>query len=727
MISPTAVVIDRHNEWPLEPYKGLTFYSEGDAPLFAGRDNDVDAVCESIGLGNIRILLLHGLTGCGKSSFLRAGLIPALEEEIAGYEFLRDERGRPDFVRSTDDPIASLGRRVYRFIQREHSASQESEDLRNLESRRAAIQTRGKTEARSNQTTSTIPLAETGLDEAEFLRAIDSDPRRLLRAVEQIASQRSRTFVLVIDQAEEVITLKPDSPGNAARNQFFDFLSDLSRSRFDLKLIVCFRTEYHGQFYSQLRYGADVSRISDYFLNEFSEEQIVEAIVRPTSTDHIRGYGVPQAYYHFDFEKGLPTTIAKRLLASGLSGGILPALQIVCRRLYEGIRPQSSAIASENEQTDTQRTLSRTSGLQQQIGPLTITSTAFTTLGGIAGQVISYLESELGAALREPFAAKVGLSVRTNEIDAWRRVLTTLVKTQINGTVTTDIIPEEVLRRQAKDQGCQIDAQDMFGFLTDERRRILRFVDITKLSTKEIIHCFSLGHDVLADALSEWRERIRRKPDSEGVTFRSKKFNSNVNGKSYAMNAIAPIKPWKVPILRTILFMLGSIKPLQIDMKRMSVISFLRWVIVRRTQWPRFSKQQAPERLKYDYLLLICSLDITWHEYLESLSAVLSNGIDLIYRWTEKFPGSRPITPFKQYFTSIQFATDYYYSAYPYATTSDVRAAHRVVSAFQAFETLSESLSDEKFETAYLQFVLRVQGDLGRTEPAQSVEKLRHE
>jgi hypothetical protein len=61
-------------DWPKDPYKGLTYYGPGDVPLFAGRDNDIDAVCGSIGLGNMRILLLHGLTGCGKSSFLRAGL-----------------------------------------------------------------------------------------------------------------------------------------------------------------------------------------------------------------------------------------------------------------------------------------------------------------------------------------------------------------------------------------------------------------------------------------------------------------------------------------------------------------------------------------------------------------------------------------------------------------------------------------------------------------------------
>ena len=35
-------------------------------------------------------------------------------------------------------------------------------------------------------------------------------------------------------------------------------------------------------------------------------------------------------------------------------------------------------------------------------------------------------------------------------------------------------------------------------------------------------------------------------------------------------------------------------------------------------------------------------------------------------------------SPFKQYIARCQFDTDYYYRAYPHATTNDVKAAHRV-------------------------------------------------
>src|SRR6516225_9786758 len=110
---------------PDDPYKGLTYYGVADMPLFAGRDSDVTAVSSMIGLGKIRILLLHGMTGCGKSSFLRAGLIPALEERGFGYQFLRERplglsetaedyaTGRPVFIRCGRDPTSRIAEEVF--------------------------------------------------------------------------------------------------------------------------------------------------------------------------------------------------------------------------------------------------------------------------------------------------------------------------------------------------------------------------------------------------------------------------------------------------------------------------------------------------------------------------------------------------------------------------------------------------------------------------------------
>jgi hypothetical protein len=496
MISPT-VDVKTERTWPPDPYKGLTYYGERDVPLFAGREGDITAVSGKIGLGHVRILLLHGMTGCGKSSFLRAGLIPVLEEEIAGYNFLRDEKGVPAFVRSTADPTASLARTVHQFIKREYPSTTESKE----------------TPIDLDSATEEFTPVVASMDEAEFVRAVAEDPRILAKTVEQLASRRPRTLVLVIDQAEEIVTLKPepDADGNAARLQFFDFLSDLSRSRHDLKLIIAFRTEYHGQFYALLRYGADVSRIQDYFLADFTRDQIIEAIVRPTLKEEVPGYreyGIPYDSYRFKYEQGLPGEIADALLNSGVSGGMLPALRIVCRRLYDAAKTEASDAGKKPEQ-DQSNTASPDISYEATIPvrPLIITERAYTNLGGIAGQVDAYLQNELEAALRAPFASKVRFLGGRKEIFGWRKALTTLVKAQINGTVTTDVIPVETLTKEAADRGCLIKTQDMFDFLADEKRRILRLVAVTNLKSKAVMSCYSLGHDVLASALQAWQER----------------------------------------------------------------------------------------------------------------------------------------------------------------------------------------------------------------------------
>lgn len=70
-------------EAPPPPYRGLARYEADDQELFFGRDRMIEQlgklVCEH------RLAVLCGPSGSGKSSLLRAGLIPRLREEIAAH------------------------------------------------------------------------------------------------------------------------------------------------------------------------------------------------------------------------------------------------------------------------------------------------------------------------------------------------------------------------------------------------------------------------------------------------------------------------------------------------------------------------------------------------------------------------------------------------------------------------------------------------------------------
>ena len=193
---------------------------------------------------------------------------------------------------------------------------------------------------------------------------------------------------------------------------------------------------------------------------------------------------------------------------------------------------------------------------------------------------------------------------------------------------------------------------------------------------------------------------------------------TNINGKAYAMNAVTPMKAWKAPILRVLFFLLGAIKSKQQDLIDLSFIHFARWVIVKRNQFPRLAPEQPEEQLHYDYLLFFSNFNGTWNQYIDAFSAVLATGLDLIWRWSEKFPGSVPVTAFKRYIALVQFDTDYYYTAYPYATTNDVKAAIRVDHALREFANSSQGLAPEQFNQAYLKLLVKVQADIGALGPA---------
>ncbi len=190
---------------------------------------------------------------------------------------------------------------------------------------------------------------------------------------------------------------------------------------------------------------------------------------------------------------------------------------------------------------------------------------------------------------------------------------------------------------------------------------------------------------------------------------------TNITGKTYAMNAITPMKPWKTWILRGFFFLLGHIKPLQADLVNLSFIHFARWVVIRRDSFPRLSAAQPAEDLQYDYLLFFSNFNGTWNQYIDAFSAVLGKGLNLVWFWSEKYPGAVPVTPFKQYIARVQFETDFYYTAYPHATTNDVKAAHRVQQALDTLADGSGNTSPAEFEQAYVRFLVSVQRDLGST------------
>jgi hypothetical protein len=118
------------------------------------------------------------------------------------------------------------------------------------------------------------------------------------------------------------------------------------------------------------------------------------------------------------------------------------------------------------------------------------------------------------------------------------------------------------------------------------------------------------------------------------------------------------------------------------------------------------------EAFSYDYLLFESNFNGSWNEYVDAFHSVLAFKLNLVWMWSENYPGSIPLVPFKTYIEHNQLHNDYYYMAYPGSTVSDVKNALEVD---RAFELLTKSLdaSDESFSEAYREFLYRVQNKLG--------------
>ncbi|HEY2012679.1 MAG TPA: hypothetical protein VGH38_04220 [Bryobacteraceae bacterium] len=86
------------------PYPGLAPFGEGDAARFFGRDREIDEVLGR--LASRRLLAVIGVSGCGKSSLVRAGVMPVLRMGVAAD---LPARWRLRTITPGRNPLRSLG------------------------------------------------------------------------------------------------------------------------------------------------------------------------------------------------------------------------------------------------------------------------------------------------------------------------------------------------------------------------------------------------------------------------------------------------------------------------------------------------------------------------------------------------------------------------------------------------------------------------------------------
>ena len=90
-------------EFSTNPYPGLRPFRYDESDVFFGREKQVDLLIERLAAN--RFLAVIGSSGCGKSSLVRAGLIPALN---AGFMSQVGSRWRIVAMRPGERPLRQL-------------------------------------------------------------------------------------------------------------------------------------------------------------------------------------------------------------------------------------------------------------------------------------------------------------------------------------------------------------------------------------------------------------------------------------------------------------------------------------------------------------------------------------------------------------------------------------------------------------------------------------------
>ena len=221
------------------PYKGLRAFEEADADDFFGREALAEHLVDR--LATTRFLAVVGPSGSGKSSVVRAGLVPALR------------RGALD------------GSERWRVVQMFPGAYP-------LEELEAAL------------------LRVADEPPSSLIEQLEEGERGLVRALKRILPDDGTELVLVLDQLEEVFTLVENE------EQRVHFLAVLERAVADPKSRLRVVTTLRADFYDRpLLYSGFAELLRDY----------VEALVPLTPDEFERAIARPSERAGAAFEPGL--------------------------------------------------------------------------------------------------------------------------------------------------------------------------------------------------------------------------------------------------------------------------------------------------------------------------------------------------------------------------------------------------------------------------------------
>lgn len=236
------------------PYKGLTRFNVKDRECFFGRDKLIEKLFEAVNNNSFSLVL--GASGSGKSSLIRAGLIPELEK------YLEKPQKFYDFVFTPNqDPFESL----YRCLLHEEK--------------------------------------DYNFDESDVDFVREGKPNTLPQLISKLKKNEERWFFF-IDQFEQLFTTCTDLE---KRKNFIEGIVQVAKKKdSSVRIVLAMRSDFLEQFSFYPTLGAITNQNNIHLVTEMYPDEVREAIEQPAAK-----HGVV-------FEKGLVEQIIKEL--EGQSG-----------------------------------------------------------------------------------------------------------------------------------------------------------------------------------------------------------------------------------------------------------------------------------------------------------------------------------------------------------------------------------------------------------------------
>lgn len=206
------------------PYRGLKKFESNNKDLFFGRDRAIANLIEVISQTNF--ILLLGASGSGKSSLVRAGIIPQIAEKL-GSKF-RDFTFTPD-----RNPFESLR----------------------------------------------ISLISKGYKQSEVETAFDNFKSPLNQSIHTLKEKDSQ-WLIFIDQFEEIFTLCQDLE---QRKRFIDNLIAIAKSkRQSIKIVLAMRADFLDRF-SPYPILGKIAQQNIQLVTDMHPDELRQAIEQPAA------------------------------------------------------------------------------------------------------------------------------------------------------------------------------------------------------------------------------------------------------------------------------------------------------------------------------------------------------------------------------------------------------------------------------------------------------------